>query len=127
VVRAAEKILEVGLKFVIIKKGEHGSFLLHRQGAAALPAYPTRQVIDPTGAGDSFAGGMMGFLATAEQVENNLSIQSLRTAMAYGTVVASFNIESFSLHRLMQIQRRDLEDRFNEFRTMIRIGDGRRL
>ena len=122
-VRAAEKILEAGPRFVVIKKGEHGSFLLHHHGAAALPAYPTRQVIDPTGAGDSFAGGMMGFLAAPDQGGGDLSVQSLRTAMAYGTVIASFNIESFSLDRLMQVKRGDLQQRFEEFRNMIRIGD----
>jgi len=118
-VRAAEKILEMGPKFVVIKKGEHGAMLRHAQGQAVLPAYPARDVVDPTGAGDSFAGGMMGYLAAT----GDHSIDSLRTAMAYGTMVASYNIEAFSLDRMSQIQRTHIENRLAEYRHMLHIGD----
>lgn len=118
IVAAGQEILRLGPRFVVIKKGEHGAFLLHDHGdpgIGALPAFAARDVIDPTGAGDSFAGGMMGHLAAT----GDLSVTSLRKAMAYGTVVASFNIESFSLDRLMQISRRDIDARLVEYRRML--------
>ena len=117
-VRAAERIVEMGPRFVVIKKGEHGALLLHDHDEVALPAIPTRQVIDPTGAGDSFAGGMMGYLASPAN-EGGTSVHALRVAMAYGTVVASFNIESFSLDRLKQISRGDIDERFDGFSRML--------
>jgi len=117
IVRAADAILELGPKFVVIKKGEHGALLGHADGRAVLPAYPAHHVVDPTGAGDSFAGGMMGHLAAT----CDYSIRGLRTAMAYGTMVASFNIEAFSLERLKQIKRNHLDDRFQEYRSMMQI------
>ena len=115
IVSAGEAILGLGPTFVVIKKGEHGAFLLHRDGIGALPAYAARDVIDPTGAGDSFAGGMMGHLAQA----GDTSVASLRKAMAYGTIVASFNIESFSLDRLREITRSDIDARLGEYRRML--------
>lgn len=117
-IRAAEQMLDLGLTFVVIKKGEHGSLLWHRQGQAVLPAYPARDVVDPTGAGDSFAGGMMGHLTAT----GNTSVQGLRDAMAYGTMLASFNIEAFSLDRLVQIQREHIDNRLTEFRAMLAFG-----
>jgi sugar/nucleoside kinase (ribokinase family) len=118
VIRAAEHILKMGPKFVVIKKGEHGAILRHAHGQAVLPAYPAREVVDPTGAGDSFAGGMMGYLAAS----GDHTIDGLRRAMAYGTMVASYNIEAFSLDRLRQIQRSHIEDRLTEYRNMLHIG-----
>ncbi len=124
-IRAAEKIVKMGPKFVVIKKGEHGSILMHRQGVASLPAFPARDVIDPTGAGDAFAGGFMGYLA-AHCADNtptdNIPLHALRTAMAYGTVVASFTIESFSLDRMKQLRRGDIDRRFEHYRQMMRVG-----
>ena len=116
-VRAAEEILTLGPKFVVIKKGEHGAMLRHAHGHALLPAYPAREVVDPTGAGDSFAGGMMGYLAGT----GDYSIDSLRRAMAYGTMVASYNIEAFSLDRMRQINRSNLDERLDQYRGMIHI------
>ena len=115
VVRAAEAILGMGPKFVVIKKGEHGAFILHEDGMAALPAYAARDVVDPTGAGDSFAGGMMGHLAAT----GDLSLINLRRAMAYGTIVASYNIESFSLRRLQEIDRQDIDRRLKAYSEML--------
>lgn len=114
---AGEAVRKMGPKFVVIKKGEHGSILLHKEGTLALPAYPARAVVDPTGAGDSFAGGMMGSLAAT----GDLSLAGLRKAMAYGTVVASYNIEAFSLNRLMQIKRSDLDQRLKEYASMLSV------
>lgn len=118
IVRAAESILELGPRFVVIKKGEHGAFLLHDEGIGALPAYAARDVVDPTGAGDSFAGGMLGYLAAT----GDTSLNGLRQAMAYGTIVASYNIESFSLDRLATLTAKELEDRYAEFGRMTRVG-----
>ncbi|MFN0131618.1 MAG: PfkB family carbohydrate kinase [Phycisphaerales bacterium] len=118
-VAAARQVLKMGPKFVVVKKGEHGCILVHRDGMAALPAYPTETVIDPTGAGDTFAGGMMGYLANHKGDAH--SVSSLREALAHGTVVASFNIESFSLERLTTLTRAELDARYREFAGMVRV------
>ncbi len=117
-VRAADAVLKLGPKFVVVKKGEHGALLRHGDGHAVLPAYPARDVIDPTGAGDTFAGGMMGYIATT----GDSSIAGLRRAMAYGTMVASFNVEAFSLDRLKQIQRQDIDKRLGQYSQMMHLG-----
>ena len=117
-IKAADHILTMGPKFVVVKKGEHGSLLIHKDGEIVLPAYPARAVIDPTGAGDSFAGGMMGFLSAT----GDLSLGGLRQAMAYGTIIASYNIEAFSLDRMKQIARKDVDQRFASYRAMFDFG-----
>ena len=114
-VRAGHKVREMGPKFVVIKKGEHGAMFFSEDETYVLPAYPTPDVVDPTGAGDSFAGGMMGYLAEQEDA----SPQTLKEAMAYGIVVASFNVEDFSLDRMKKIGRPDLEARMKEYRRML--------
>ena len=119
-IRAAEKIIAMGPKFVIIKKGEHGALIEYAGARVVLPAFPARDVIDPTGAGDSFAGGLMGYLA-ATCSGSEISMRQLRRAMAYGTIVASFNIESFSLDRLRQITRKDIDERFNRYSEMLEL------
>jgi len=118
IVKAGEAVLAMGPKFVVIKKGEHGAFLLHQDGAVALPAYPAKEVIDPTGAGDTFGGGMMGHLAANG---GDTSLANLKKAMAVGTVVASYNIESFSLGRLMEIGQADLDLRLAEYAAMLDV------
>ncbi|MAE62500.1 MAG: sugar kinase [Planctomycetaceae bacterium] len=117
VIRAADAILGMGPAFVVIKKGEHGCMLRHAEGLVVLPAYPARDVVDPTGAGDSFAGGMMGYLASIGKHD----LPALRRALGYGTVTASFNIESFTLDRLSQISRADIDRRFDEFAACARV------
>jgi sugar/nucleoside kinase (ribokinase family) len=114
-VRAGRKVLEMGPKFVVIKKGEHGAMFFSRQETYVMPAYPTPDVIDPTGAGDSFAGGMMGYLAA----QGNSSPETLKQALAYGTIVASYNVEDFSLDRMKTISRKDLEERMKSYRRML--------
>ena len=114
-IRAGHKVREMGPKFVIVKKGEHGAIFFSARETYVLPAYPTEQVIDPTGAGDSFAGGMMGYLA--EQKE--LTPEILKRAMAYGIVTASFTVEDFSLDRLKDLDRSGLEQRFEEYKSML--------
>jgi sugar/nucleoside kinase (ribokinase family) len=109
-IRAGRKVLEYGPKLVIVKKGEHGSFLFSNEFQYALPAYPTDTVVDPTGAGDSFAGGLMGFIAECD----SLSLWNMKRAMAYGTVCASLNVEGFGVDRLVEANRDLLEQRYQE-------------
>ncbi|MCW5764959.1 MAG: sugar kinase [Phycisphaeraceae bacterium] len=112
------------LKFVVVKKGEHGCLFVHKDGVAALPAYPAEQVVDPTGAGDTFAGGMMGYIAQqgAEgRLKNPASFEIVQQALAHGTVVASFNIESFTLSRLQTLKKGELDARLREFSKMVRV------
>jgi sugar/nucleoside kinase (ribokinase family) len=114
-VRAAHKVRKMGPRFVVIKKGEHGCLFVSAQETYVLPAYPTEQVVDPTGAGDSFAGGMMGYLAE----HRDHSPRTLKTALAYGSLVASFNVEDFSLDRMQQIERAEVEQRMREYQQML--------
>ena len=114
-VRAGHKVRAMGPKFVVIKKGEHGAMFFSQHETYVMPAFPTPDVVDPTGAGDSFAGGMMGYLAERNQFDP----KTLKEAMAYGTLVASFTVEDFSLDRLRRIERPDLERRMDEYRRML--------
>jgi sugar/nucleoside kinase (ribokinase family) len=114
---AMKKIHKQGPKYVIVKKGSHGSILSGPGGHFICPAYPLRDVCDPTGAGDSFVGGMMGYLATARGgIENNF-----RRAMVYGSVVASFCCEGFGLNRTTRIKRADIEKRVKELEKLTRL------
>ncbi|MDA7950433.1 MAG: PfkB family carbohydrate kinase [Pirellulaceae bacterium] len=117
-IKAGHKILSMGPRFVIVKKGEHGAMFFSEEQTYVLPAYPTSEVVDPTGAGDSFAGGMMGYLAEKEAHD----IESLREALAYGTLVASYNVEDFSLDRMQQIERKELDERFATYKKMLNLG-----
>jgi sugar/nucleoside kinase (ribokinase family) len=114
-VRAGRAVQAMGPKFVVIKKGEHGAMFFSQHETYVLPAYPTARVVDPTGAGDSFAGGLMGYLAAQDRFDP----QTLKQGLAYGVVVASFNVEDFSLERLKQIERPQLDERFAEYRRML--------
>jgi sugar/nucleoside kinase (ribokinase family) len=114
-VRAGHRVREMGPRFVVIKKGENGAMFFSKHETYVMPAFPTEQVVDPTGAGDSFAGGMMGFLAERGDFEP----RTLKTAMAYGILVASFNVEDFSLDRMQSIERADIELRMEEYRRML--------
>lgn len=114
-IRAARKVLDLGPKFVVLKKGEHGAFILGEEVHFALPAYPVDEVVDPTGAGDSFAGGFMGYLASVQ----NTDPATLKRAMLYGTVTASFCVEGFSVDRLQDVPRAVLERRYNELQSIV--------
>jgi len=114
-VKAGRQVQAMGPKFVIIKKGEHGAMFFGADETYVLPAYPTPRVVDPTGAGDSFAGGMMGYLASRDRYDP----QTLKQAMAYGILVASYNVEDFSLDRMREIERADLDQRLVEYRRML--------
>jgi sugar/nucleoside kinase (ribokinase family) len=117
VITAASKIHRLGPKFVIVKKGEHGSLLSGPDGMFLCPAYPLARVVDPTGAGDSFAGGLIGYLAsTGGRLEANL-----RRAMVYGSVVAAFCCEGFGLTRTTKLTRQDIEARVTRLKDMVRF------
>ena len=112
-ITAAKQVLSYGPKFVVIKKGEHGCLLVTRdQQAFVLPAYPAEQVIDPTGAGDTFAGGMMGYLAT----QGHVTPATVKRALAYGTCVASFTIADFSLAGLRVTNREQIDQRWSDLK-----------
>src|SRR3954452_17490653 len=113
-IEAARDVIKMGPKFVVIKKGEHGCLLCTERDTFTLPAFPTEKVIDPTGAGDSFAGGMMGYLATQG---GSFSPATIKRALAFGTVVASFTIADFSLNGLKSATREAIDDRWHEFKT----------
>lgn len=119
-VTAARVILGMGPKFVIVKKGEHGCLMAHKDGVAAWPAFPAEKVIDPTGAGDTFAGGMMGYLASRLAAgESPTSAENIRKALVHGTVTASFTIEAFSLDRLVALKQNELQARYEQFKAMM--------
>ncbi len=112
-IEAARDVLKMGPKFVVIKKGEHGCLMCTETDTFVLPAYPSDRVVDPTGAGDSFAGGMMGYLATQN---GSTSPATIKRALAFGTVVASFTISDFSLGGLQGISREQIDQRWLEFK-----------
>jgi sugar/nucleoside kinase (ribokinase family) len=113
-IKAAEKILDIGTEVVVIKKGESGSILCDANERFVLPAFPAADVKDPTGAGDSFAGAFMGYLTQVGKTD----FESLKRAIAYGTVVASFTIADFSLAGLTLISRADIDSRFKTLRKL---------
>jgi sugar/nucleoside kinase (ribokinase family) len=110
-VKAARKIQAMGPKYVIIKKGEHGALLFHGENIFSAPALPLEDVFDPTGAGDSFAGGFIGFLARV----NSTTFESMKAAIIMGSAIASFCVEKFGPERLKEISAEDIDARVNEF------------
>jgi len=117
VIAAGLEIAHLAKRFCVVKKGEHGAILFAGGRAYPLPGYPARKVIDPTGAGDCFAGGMMGRLAAEDRVDD----ETLRRAIAYGTVMASIELEDFSLKKLQAISREDIEHRLHEFLSITKF------
>jgi sugar/nucleoside kinase (ribokinase family) len=115
-VRAARAVLEMGPRVVIAKQGEYGAAMYTRDGVFGLPAYPTADVVDPTGAGDTFAGGFMGYVAA--QSGEELTDEVLRRAMAYGTVLASFNVEAFGTERMPSLTVDEIGERFAELQRV---------
>jgi len=112
-ITAARQVLKMGPRFVVIKKGEHGCVMVSDQkDCFTLPAFPTSKVVDPTGAGDSFAGGMMGYLAT----QGTFSPATIKRALAFGTVVASYTISDFSLGGLQATDRDQIDERWHDFK-----------
>lgn len=113
-VKASRAILEMGPKTLVVKRGEYGVLVFTEHSIFFAPAYPLEEVFDPTGAGDTFAGGFMGYLAAI----NNLTDQTIRKATVFGSVMASFTVEDFSLNRLRQLDWTEVEDRFRRFQAL---------
>lgn len=114
-VKAAKKILGMGPKFLIIKKGEHGALLFHENHVFFAPALPLEEVFDPTGAGDTFAGGFIGHLARTKDI----SFENMKTAIIVGSAMASFCVEKFGPDRLKEITRADIDARLEEFVQLV--------
>ena len=109
--RAAKAVFKMGPRTLVIKRGEHGALMIHEKFIFSVPAFPLEEVRDPTGAGDSFAGGFMGYLASVGQIND----RTLRSAMVYGSVVGSFTVESFGVERLASVTRREITARARRF------------
>ena len=114
---AAKELLKIGPDYVLIKKGINGAILYSKDSIFLLHAYPVGACCDPTGAGDSFAGGLMGFLSKYDTINE----KTIREAMAYGTITASFGIEEFSLNKFQKISKKDIDNRFSKFLKMFAL------
>lgn len=114
VITAGKKILTMGPKFAVIKKGEHGSVFISEYETYVIPAFPIENVVDPTGAGDSFAGGFMGYIAS----QGNLDGGTIKKALVYGTLAGGLCVEGFSLDRFQEISRSEIDKRLEQFRKM---------
>jgi sugar/nucleoside kinase (ribokinase family) len=113
-VKAAHKVLAMGPSTLVVKQGEYGAVMFTPHSVFSAPAYPLEAVFDPTGAGDSFAGGFMGYLSSS----NNLSDEALRQAIVFGSVMASFNVEEFSLERMRTLDIGQVRDRYRKFQLL---------
>jgi sugar/nucleoside kinase (ribokinase family) len=111
-IRAARKILTLGPKMLVVKRGEYGAAFFTKDSYFAIPAYPLESVFDPTGAGDSFAGGFMGYLAQSDKIDDI----TLRRAIIYGSAMASYNVEEFSCDRLRKLTPEEIRNRFHQFK-----------
>jgi sugar/nucleoside kinase (ribokinase family) len=118
-VKAARQIISLGCKRLVVKRGEYGVLMFTPDSVFAAPAYPLEEVFDPTGAGDTFAGGFMGYLAST----GNHSEESVRQALVFGSVMASFNVEDFSLNRMKRLQYREIEARYRSFKLLTHFQD----
>src|SRR5436190_3075335 len=117
--KAAKIIMDLGLRAVVIKRGEYGATLFTKDGYFVVPAYPLDTVFDPTGAGDTFAGGFMGYLASHDEITDDI----LRRACVYGSVMASFNVEKFGTERVDGLDYPEINERFRAFKTMTHFDD----
>jgi len=119
IIKSAKKVLSWGTKIVIVKRGEYGVMCFYKNKIFVLPAYPLEKVFDPTGAGDSFAGGVMGFLAYKLKNNKMLTEQVLRQSIVFGTVTASFCVEDFGINKLDNVTYRDILQRYKEIKHLI--------
>ncbi|MEL6974556.1 MAG: PfkB family carbohydrate kinase [Bacteroidota bacterium] len=113
-VSAAEKIQEMGPRYVVIKKGEHGALLFHEEKVFFAPALPLREVFDPTGAGDTFAGGFAGFITEAR----NISFESMKNGIIQGSNLASFCVERFGIERMLSLEKSEIDQRLHQFKEL---------
>lgn len=117
ITKAARAVLDMGPKVLIVKRGEYGALMFSAEGIFWAPSYPLEEVIDPTGAGDTFAGGFMGFIAG----HNITDPGGFKTAVVYGSVIASFTVENFSVKRLASLNQEEIDARFSEFLQLSRL------
>jgi sugar/nucleoside kinase (ribokinase family) len=118
-IKGARQILDLGAQTLVIKRGEYGVIMITRDAIFAAPAYPLENVFDPTGAGDTFAGGFLGYLASRSEIHD----RELRRAIIFGSVLASFTVEKFSLDRLREITLADVLERYQDFRALTHFDD----
>jgi sugar/nucleoside kinase (ribokinase family) len=116
-VKASKKILEMGPKYLIIKKGEHGALLFNNKHVFFAPALPLEEVFDPTGAGDTFAGGFIGYLASTRDI----SFDNMKRAIIYGSAMASFTVEKFGIERLLELNKQQIQERIKLFIELSRF------
>ena len=114
-IKAAKKIMEWGTRFVVIKKGEHGSLLFYDDVVFPSPAFSLENIVDPTGAGDSFAGGMIGYMAS----KNSTKLSTIREATVHGNVMGSFAVEKYGIAGLVNLRKSQIQNRFNQYRKMV--------
>jgi len=119
--KAGKTLLAFGPKFAVIKKGEHGSLIFIGDYCYPMPAFPLEQVLDPTGAGDSFAGGLMGWLTKNKIGRDNLDASNLKRAVAFATVMGSFAVEKFSVERLLELSKQDVQKRVREYKALLKL------
>jgi cytidine kinase len=116
-IKCAKLIMSWGPWFTIIKKGEHGSLFVNDDTVFPAPAYPMEEIVDPTGAGDSFAGGFMGHIAK----QNSLSINTMKEAVIYGNVMGAFAVEGFGVKKLLEITKEDVQNRYETYRNIVKF------
>ena len=116
-VKAARKILTMGPKYLIIKKGEHGALLFHDKNVFFAPALPLEEVFDPTGAGDTFAGGFIGYLSSVDSI----SFESMKRGVIYGSAMASFCVEKFGLERIIDLKENEVDERIQQFVDLVQF------
>lgn len=116
-IKCARKIMEWGAEYVIIKKGEHGSLLFYEDVVFPSPAFSMENIVDPTGAGDSFAGGMIGYMAS----KNSTKISTLREAAVFGNIMGSFAVEEYGIDRLSELRKSQIQERFSQYKKMVRF------
>jgi len=119
IVRAAQKILKLGPKMIIVKRGEYGALMFSDSSIFAAPAYPLHSINDPTGAGDTFAGGFLGYIASIDRFDES----AIRQGIIFGSVMASFACEDFSLNRLISLTMDEIKERFREFKRLSHFDD----
>jgi sugar/nucleoside kinase (ribokinase family) len=122
-VKAAAKIQAMGPKYLIIKKGENGALLFHGKEVFFAPALPLEEVFDPTGAGDTFAGGFIGYLAKT----GDISFENMKNAIIYGSAMASFCVERFGTERIIDLSKEELDQRIQQFKNLVRFNIGANL
>jgi sugar/nucleoside kinase (ribokinase family) len=116
-IKCAKMIMELGPEYVIIKKGEHGSLLFYEDVVFPSPAFSMENIVDPTGAGDSFAGGMIGYMTS----KNSTKISTIREAAVYGNIMGSFAVEKYGIGGLSELKKSQIQKRFNQYRKMVRF------